>query len=132
MEISTSLNFNLFGNVLHRKKTNQRQTQTLTSSMMKFFVIICQKFITYRKNSFSLDDVGIVDCLCMLLFSVFMTKLEALRRAITQMTQTFHILVPSFFFRCEEYNLLFHVLGNDGSLIDAFVYQHFYKVLRFM
>ena len=61
----------------------------------------------------------------MLFFSVFMIKLEAWGRRKTQRTQAFHILVPSFFSRCEEYNLLFPVLRNDCvcSLIDPHLYS---------
>ena len=68
--------------------------------------------------------------LCMLLSSVSMRKLEALRRTRTQRTQAFHILVvPSFHFWCEKYDLLLRVLKNGFSLIDSFVYQRVYKVL---
>ena len=68
--------------------------------------------------------------LCMLLSSVSMRKLEALRRTRTQRTQAFHILVvPSFRFWCEKYDLLLRVLKNGFSLIDSFVYQRVYKVL---
>ena len=45
----------------------------------------------------------------------------------TQGTQAFHILVPSFFSRCQEYNFL-PLLRNGCSLIDPFVFRHFYKV----
>ena len=56
----------------------------------------------------------------MLLFSVFMIKLEAWGKTKTQRTQAFHILVPSFFSWCEEYNLLLPLLRNGCTyfLID--------------
>ena len=61
----------------------------------------------------------------MLFFSVSMIKLEAWGRTKTQRTQAFHILVRSFFSRCEEYNLLFPVLRNDCvcSLINPHLYS---------
>ena len=67
----------------------------------------------------------------MLLFSVFMIKLEAWGKTKTQRTQTFHILVPSFFSWCEEYNLLLPLLrkGCVCFLIDPFVFWRFYKAL---
>ena len=68
----------------------------------------------------------------MLLSSVSMRKLEAWERRKTRRTQAFHILV---FSRCEgkqfiaENNLLLSLLRNGSSLIYAFVFWRFYKVL---
>ena len=60
----------------------------------------------------------------MLLFSVSMIKLVGWGRTKTQRTQVFHMLVPSFFSRCEEFNLLLPLLRNGCacSLIDPFVF----------
>ena len=66
---------------------------------------------------------------CLLLPSVFMIKLTAWGRTKTQRTQTFHILVASFFSWCEEYNLLLPLLRKACSLIYPFVFWRFYKVL---
>ena len=62
-----------------------------------------------------------------LLSSVVIIKLEALGRI--QTTKAFQILIPSFFFQREEYNLLLPLLINSCSVINPFVYQRFYKVL---
>ena len=106
--MSASLSFNLFVNVLHKKQTNQTR---ILNSPMELFV--------------TMDDGG----LCMLLSSVSVIKLEAWSRAKTQRTQAFHILVPFFFSRYEEYNLLLPLPRKGCSLIDPFVFWRFYKVL---
>ena len=69
-------------------------------------------------------------CACMLLFSVFMIKLESWMRTKTKKTQAFHILVPSFFSRCMEYNFLLPLLRNSCYLIDPFVLWHSYKAFE--
>ena len=84
--------------------TRNRQTRvgsrTSTSSMMELFVTKqYQEVITLLQNSSNLDDVGVLD---MLLFS-FHDKRGQKRRG-------FHMLVPYFFSRCEQYNLLLPLL----------------------
>ena len=56
----------------------------------------------------------------MLLFS-FHDKRGQKRRGL-------HILLPYFFSRCEQYNLLLPLLRNCCSLVDPFVYWRFNKV----
>ena len=68
-------------------------------------------------------------CLCMLLSSVPMKKLEAWERRKTRRTQAFHILVPYFFSWCRENNLLLSLLRNGSSFMYPFVFWRFYKVL---
>ena len=67
----------------------------------------------------------------MLLSSVSMIKLVAWGRRKIQRTQVFQMLVPSFFSRYEEYNLLLRLLRNGCtcSLVDPFVFWRYYKVL---
>ena len=87
--------------------TENKQTrggsQTPRSSMMQLFVRI--EVISYWESSSNLDDAGVAELpLYAIIFSFHRIKLEAWRRTKTQRTQTFHILVPFFFSRCEEYN----------------------------
>ena len=107
------------------KKTKGR-SRTPRSSMMELFVTM--EVISYWQSSSNLDDGGIVE-LPLYASSVSMIKLESWRRTKTKRTQAFHILVPSFFSRCEEYNFLLPLLRNSCSLIDPFVFWRFYKVL---
>ena len=62
MQMSTSLNFNLFGNVLHRKQTNQRR---ISDPQIKYDGALCDSITSASHyvltNSSNLDDVGIVD-----------------------------------------------------------------------
>ena len=110
--------------------TENKQTRggsrTPRSSMMELFVTM--EVISYWQSSSNLDDGGIVE-LPLYASSVSMIKLESWRRTKTKRTQAFHILVPSFFSRCEEYNFLLPLLRNSCSLIDPFVLWCFYKVL---
>ena len=110
--------------------TENKQTKggsrTPRSSMMELFVTM--EIISYWQSSSNLDDGGIVE-LPLYTSSVSMIKLELWRRKKTKRTQAFHILVPSFFFRCEEYNFLLPLLRSSFSLIDRFVFWCFYKVL---
>ena len=63
-------------------------------------------------KSSNLHGEGIVELpLHAIIFSIH-DKLKGWRRTKTPMTQEFHILVPSFFSRCEEYNLLLALLRN--------------------
>ena len=115
---------------IENKKT-RGGSRTPGSSMMELFVtILCQEVILYWQSNSNLDDVWIVD-LPLPLLSVSIIILEAWGRKKTQRTQAFHILVPSCFSRCEEYNLLLPLLRNGCacSLIDPFVFWRFYKVL---
>ena len=124
--MSTSLNFNLFGEVLDRKQTNQRRISdpqimydgALCDNIMLeiHFVLTKQLQLRCWRNRRTASIVSMI-------------KLEARRRTKTQRTQAFHILVPSFFFRCEKYNLLLPLLRNSCSLIDPFVFWLFYKML---
>ena len=68
----------------------------------------------YLGNSSNLDDARIVDLPLYAIISSFHDKIGSIEedKEKTQMTQGFPILVPSFFLRCEEYNLLLLVLRN--------------------
>ena len=126
--MSTSLNFNLFGNVLHRKQKSQRRISdpriiydgALCDNIMSgsHFVLTKQLQLRWSMNRRAVS-----------VFSASMTKLEAWVSTKTQRTLAFHILVSSFFSWCEEYNLLLPLLRNCCSLIDPFVFWRFYKVL---
>ena len=110
--------------------TENKQTKdgswTPRSSMMELFVTM--EVISYWQSSSNLDDGGIVE-LPQYASSVSMIKLESWRRTKTKRTQAFHVLVPSFFSRCEEYDFLLPLLRNSCSLIDPFLFWRFYKVL---
>ena len=110
--------------------TENKQTRggsrTPRSSMIELFVTM--EVISYWQSSSNLDDGGIVE-LPLYASSVSMIKLELWGRTKSKRTQVFHILVPSFFSRCEEYIFLLRLLRNSCSLIDPFVFWGFYKVL---
>ena len=54
-----SLSFNVFGNVLHKKKKTRGGSQTPRSSMMELFVAM--EVISYWQSSSNLDDGGVVE-----------------------------------------------------------------------
>ena len=111
--------------------TENKQTRggspTPRSSMMELFVTI--EVISYWQSSPTLMMEESQSCLCMLISSVSVMKLESWMKTKTKRTQAFHVLVSSFFSRCEENNFLLPLLRNSCSLIDPFVFWRFYKAL---
>ena len=81
------------------------------------------------ENSSNLDDGAIVDLpLYSTIFGLH-EKIESIEEDKDAEDSSIHLVVPYFFFQCEKYDLLLPVLRNCCSLIDAFVYQLFCKVL---
>ena len=98
---------------MHRKQTNQRW---ISDSQIIYDGALCDNIMSgghfIMIKSSNLHGEGIVELpLHAIIFSIH-DKLKGWRRTKTPMTQEFHILVPSFFSRCEEYNLLLALLRN--------------------
>ena len=87
--------------------------------------------ISYWQSSSNLFDGGIVELSLYAIIFSFHDKIGSMGEEKDQRTHAFHILEPSFFSWCEEYNLLLPLLRNGCAcfLIDPFVFWHFYKVL---
>ena len=116
--MSNLSNFNLFGNVLHRKQISQ---WPILDPQIIFDGAICDNMLgSQNVLSKQLQSRRSRNgrSACLLLSSVAMITLEAWRNTKTQRTQVFHILVLSFFSWCKEYNLLPSLLKNVCFLID--------------
>ena len=93
---------------------------------MELFVTIeYQEVITYLQNSSNLDEVDIVDPPLYATNFDFYDKIRSMEKdkdpeGFNPGAQLFHILVPSFFSRCEKYNLLLRLLRDSCSLIYLF------------
>ena len=112
------LNFNLFGNVLHRKQISQ---WPILDPQIIFDGAICDNMLgSQNVLSKQLQSRRSRNgrSACLLLSSVAMITLEAWRNTKTQRTQVFHILVLSFFSWCNEYTLLPSLLRNVCFLMD--------------
>ena len=125
--MSTSLSFNLFGNVSHRKQTNQRKIsdpQIIYDGALcdngSHFLLTKQLHLRWWRNRILPLYAVIIS---------FHDKIGSMGKKQTQRTQVFHILAPFFFSRYEEYHLLLPLLRNGCSLIDPFVFWRLYKVL---
>ena len=116
--MSNLSNFNLFGNVLHRKQTSQ---WPILDPQIIFDGAICDNMLgSQNVLSKQLQSRRSRNgrSACLLLSSVAMITLEAWRNTKTQRTQVFHILVLSFFSWCNEYTLLPSLLRNVCFLMD--------------
>ena len=118
--MSTSLNFNLFGNVLHRKQKSQRR---ISDPQIIYDGALCDNIMSGSH--------------------FVLTKELQLRWCVNRRSPSvcYYFQFPWWnwkhgggqrrrgLYRCEEYNLLLPLLRNCSSLIDPFVFWRFHKVL---
>ena len=122
----TSLSFNLFGNVLHRKQTNLRRisgSQIIYDGALcdneSYFVLTKQLQLRWWRNRRAAS-------VC--IFS-FHDKIGIMEEDKDQENSSISYIGTFFLFSVQGIQFLLPLLTNSCSLIDPFVFWGFYKVL---
>ena len=125
--MSTALNFNLFGNVFHRKQANQRR---ISDPKIIYDGALCvnrSHFVS--QSSSNLDDGGIVELPLYAIIFSFHDKIGSIGEDKDPENSSISHTGTFLFSRCKKYNLLLPLLRNGRSLIYPFVFWRFYKML---